>query len=195
MGKANTYLTGKPWMKTLTPGDAYTNLTVVRFVGMREVGQRKRQVYLFRCLCGKEVEFLGTDVYRERIKSCGCTHDCGYEESAFRAIRLAYSSNAVARGLGFNLTDEQLKTLFAGNCHYCGEPPSNLSRKKRKLNYAVFKYNGIDRVNNSVGYTIDNVVPCCRTCNWMKQKMSPEEFVSHCRRVVNFTSKGEQHFG
>jgi len=87
MGKSNTYLTGKPWMKELIPGDTYANLTVIRFVGLRIVGDStRRKVYLFRCICGREVEFLGTDVYRERIKSCGCTHDCGYEESAFRAI-------------------------------------------------------------------------------------------------------------
>ena len=95
--------------------------------------------------------------------------------------------------VGFNLTDEQLKVLFASDCCYCGEPPSNLSRKKRKLNYAVFKYNGIDRVDNDQGYSAGNVVPCCRTCNWMKQKMSPEGFITHCRRVVKFASKGEQH--
>ena len=195
MGKSNTYLTGKPRMKTLTPGDVYTNLTVVKFVGLREIGKRKRQVYLFQCICGKGVEFLGTDVYRERIKSCGCIHDCGYEESAFRAIRLSYSSNAATRGLEFTLTDEQLKALFAGNCYYCGEAPSNHSRKKRKLTYAIFKYNGIDRVDNTQGYTQRNVVSCCFTCNRMKQKLGFKEFIAHCRRVVEYVSKGEQHLG
>lgn len=179
-------------MMELHPGDKFTKLTVVKFVGYRQAGSRRRQVYLFRCECGKEVEFLGTDVYRERIKSCGCTHDCGFGESAFRAIRWSYVSNAEARGLVFELTDEELKGLFQSNCHYCGDPPANHSRKKRKDAYASFKYNGVDRVNNELGYTVDNCVPCCRTCNWMKQRMSPSDFLTHCEKVVQYARKGER---
>lgn len=47
-------------------------------------------------------------------------------------------------------------------------------------------YNGIDRKNNTLGYLPDNVVPCCKTCNWAKGKKSYEEFMEYLRRVVNF---------
>ena len=182
MGKANTYLTGKPWMKTLTPGDAYTNLTVIRFVGMREVGQRKRQVYLFRCLCGKEVEFLGTDVYRERIKSCGCTHDLPRGHAAANYRLGSYRQQAKKRGLKFLLSKDEALKMFQQNCHYCNCPPSNISRR-HDFN-GEFRYNGIDRKDNAQGYTTENCVPCCRVCNWMKQKMSPKEFLAQCKKIV-----------
>jgi hypothetical protein len=177
-------------MSTLSSGDTYGSLTVIRFIELRQRGMKRRQVYLFRCVCGTEVELLGTDVYRERIKSCGCTHDCGYEEAAFRAIRIAYISNATRRGLDFALTDTQLKQMFSGDCHYCGEPPSNQSRKRRKSDFASFKYNGIDRIVNEQGYTKSNCVPCCKPCNWMKQRMTTVAFLTHCKRIVEYSNNG-----
>ena len=55
-----------------------------------------------------------------------------------------------------------LGTLIYADCYYCGKFPN--------------KVNGIDRVNNSVGYTYDNCVPCCKRCNYLKNKTTQEEF-------------------
>lgn len=30
---------------------------------------------------------------------------------------------------------------------------------------------GLDRINNSKGYTIDNIVPCCGNCNKLKNNI------------------------
>jgi hypothetical protein len=32
----------------------------------------------------------------------------------------------------------------------------------------IYTYNGIDRVDNSKGYTPENTVPCCKICNKIK---------------------------
>lgn len=42
--------------------------------------------------------------------------------------------------------------LLSNNCHYC----------HGKLNETSV---GLDRKDNSKGYTLDNVVPCCAACN------------------------------
>ncbi len=185
MGKFNTYETGKARMPELKSGEKFGMWEVVERVGTVRRGVVNRTVYKFRCACGTEKDLLGTDVYRQRIKSCGCLWDCGFEESAFRATRQNYQRNARIRGLDFALTDSELKVLFTGDCHYCGEPPSNITRKARVNTTANFKYNGIDRTDNPIGYVSGNCVSCCKTCNWMKQRMSPQEFIAHCRRVVN----------
>lgn len=36
--------------------------------------------------------------------------------------------------------------------------------------------NGIDRIDSSKGYTIDNCALCCRQCNYLKNNMSQDDF-------------------
>ena len=50
--------------------------------------------------------------------------------------------------------------------------------------------NGIDRKDNSQGYTHNNAFPCCSTCNFMKQTETHDEFLARCRRIVQHTSAG-----
>ncbi len=46
------------------------------------------------------------------------------------------------------------------------------------MNYRFINYNGIDRKNSTLGYTMDNCVTCCGSCNIMKNKFTEEEFIS-----------------
>ena len=48
----------------------------------------------------------------------------------------------------------------------------------------VFIYNGIDRLDPTRGYIAKNVVPCCKTCNVAKLRMSREEFLNWVWRVA-----------
>lgn len=50
---------------------------------------------------------------------------------------------------------------------------------------------GIDRKNNSRGYDRDNIVPCCRRCNWKKKSDSCEVW-ARWRRDFAFTWLVEQ---
>lgn len=38
-----------------------------------------------------------------------------------------------------------------------------------------YTYNGVDRLDSSMGYTPDNCVPCCWECNNMKGASLTEE--------------------
>jgi len=58
--------------------------------------------------------------------------------------------------------DEQLVRLLKQDCAYCGAPAKPL--------------NGIDRINNALGYVDGNVTTACRTCNLAKREMTLEEF-------------------
>lgn len=52
------------------------------------------------------------------------------------------------------------------------------------VEHSTYTYNGVDRVNNSDGYTIKNCVPCCAICNYAKRDLSETEFVAWARRLV-----------
>ncbi len=143
-------------------------------------------MWLCVCECGKTKLIKGSHLSSGNIKSCGCRWSLPKGESRFRAILLMYKIQAKKRGYDFDLTSDEAKTLMAGSCFYCGSPPSNIAKAGRAN--GDFIYSGIDRVDNSIGYTINNCVPCCELCNWMKRDLTKDEFVSHVHKISNMFS-------
>ena len=47
----------------------------------------------------------------------------------------------------------------------------------------IYIYNGIDRIDNNKGYTIDNIVPCCHICNQAKSSFTLQEFQDWIEKV------------
>lgn len=67
------------------------------------------------------------------------------------------------KGFDCNLTIDWVKeNITSKSCIYCGET------------HRI----GCDRIDNSKGYTIDNVIPCCGDCNRIRSnKYSVEETI------------------
>jgi len=82
----------------------------------------------------------------------------------------------------FELTDEQFFDLTQEDCFYCGKAPANGWNNYEK---DPFVWNGIDRVDNTLGYAINNCVSCCSLCNRMKGTLSWTEFIEHTKAVVS----------
>ena len=103
--------------------------------------------------------------------------------SARNTVLNAYKKEAEERNLSWGLSEEHYDCITKQNCFYCCVEPSNV----RYLGYdnGSFIYTGIDRVNNSFGYEIDNVVPCCRICNRAKDVRSKEDFIFWACRVAD----------
>lgn len=104
----------------------------------------------------------------------------------------AYKRSAIDRNLKWELTKNQFVNLIFQNCHYCNSEPELHENEKRYNKTKIdFKRNGIDRVDSSKGYTIDNCVPCCQMCNHMKLNYSIEDFKNHIVLLYNnFVNKG-----
>lgn len=82
--------------------------------------------------------------------------------------------SAGKRGYEFSLTHDEIKKLIVGApCFYCGKKPM-YSEYIKDCGKIVF--NGIDRVDNSLGYVSGNVVACCKQCNTMKSNVSLKKF-------------------
>ncbi len=90
------------------------------------------------------------------------------------AVILGYKRHAARRGLPWALDREYVRNLISKPCCYCGASASNTKITK---NTAVpFRYNGIDRIDNAVGYEEKNVVSCCFICNRAKRDMPVAAF-------------------
>jgi hypothetical protein len=105
--------------------------------------------------------------------------------AAQRRLIGIYRSGAKLRGVAFELTFEQFVQLIKQCCSYCGSEPKTVLRRGPW----TFVYNGIDRVVNGGGYTVNNTVSCCEVCNSMKADMPLAEWISHMRKVLEFVSK------
>ena len=170
-------------------GNCYGRLTVLRRA--KETHQRRRREahWWCRCDCGSVVVIRGSSLRDGVTRSCGCLQ----REVAGRLNRLpkgvaAFNSvvsrmkvQAEKRSLEWRLTDEQIACLTKQPCHYCGAEPAQIARHVD--HNGVYVYNGIDRIDNNEGYTIDNVVPCCKMCNSAKSTSTVSEFESWIVRV------------
>jgi len=74
------------------------------------------------------------------------------------------------RGFEFSLTKEKVLELTQSNCNTVIWNRCSATNKQ----WGKVIYNGIDRVNNTLGYTEENSVPCCKTCNLAKRTLTLE---------------------
>ena len=105
-------------------------------------------------------------------------------ESSFARLVRQYKANATKRNLEFELSETEIRALTKSLCNYCGVKPSQKMHSKDAN--GAYIYNGIDRINPSVGYTSTNCVPCCKTCNCAKSNMGIEEWNAWLNRIVVF---------
>ena len=83
----------------------------------------------------------------------------------------AYKNRAENKSLAFDLSVQQFHDLCTkSRCYICHKSAKSINL-------------GIDRVDNSMGYTIDNVEPCCSDCNYLKRDNAYDEFMNKLRDI------------
>jgi hypothetical protein len=95
-------------------------------------------------------------------------------------------ANPNHRNIYWDLTFEEWSNLIQQNCHICGSIPTLKEGKVHMIAGTRVPINGIDRIENSKGYTITNVRPCCSTCNYMKHKLDDEKFLKHIEKIWRY---------
>lgn len=135
---------------------------------------RRRAKGGFECLCfcdcGQKSWIRTCDITSGHVKSCGCKRTKDPVQAARNIVLDNYKRNASKRHLQWSLSDDVFDLLIQQRCFYCSREPNNRCRR--------FVYNGIDRKDNAIGYTVGNSIPCCVICNRAKNNMSFAEFES-----------------
>jgi len=166
-------------------GDTYGRLTALENLGYRD--RSKGYTWRFKCSCGGYIETYAYRVKAGIVKSCGCLlrehlARLGQKKrerglGASNRQWSAYRIRAERRQIPFDLSREQFRRAVSEPCFYCGLPPQQLARSYSKTGTrSVCFASGLDRVNSDLGYTVGNVVDCCKKCNMAKNDMTPEEF-------------------
>lgn len=74
-----------------------------------------------------------------------------------------------------DLTIEFVREEIAKGCSYCGETSLNMT---------------LDRIDNSLGHTMGNVVPACVRCNYLRKDMPHKAWLVVARGVKEAREKG-----
>lgn len=184
------------FMEKMKVGDRFGKLVVIE----KAQSKPRSPKYKVQCDCGNTSEVYGVALRQGKTVSCGChrksiiaeyseSKRLGYGIAAAKHVYDGYKRNAIKRGYCFELFFEDFLLITKSNCVYCGAEPNQVEDRKYNA-YGTYTYNGIDRVDNTKGYTLDNVAPCCGICNIMKRAMSEDGFLTHIKRIHDFRKLG-----
>lgn len=79
-----------------------------------------------------------------------------------------YKRGAKYRGFEFDLQFDEFSILLSAQCAYCGGLGG-----------------GIDRVDSTRGYSLDNCAPCCKRCNQIKLHYPLSETMTHLKKMID----------
>lgn len=191
-------------------GKKFGKLTVISFDSYKNLSDNsdtRRSFFLCSCECGNSKIVNSHLLISGGTRSCGCLRleagkkfgainglKLGKVESSFNDLYSSYRNRSKIKNRYFNLSKDEFSVLTKGKCYYYNKEPAQIKKKQSKLTFIGhdYIYNGIDRVDSSLGYSLDNCVPCCGVCNKMKLSMSHDEFIGHMRLILeNMDKKNE----
>lgn len=172
-------------------GNRYGRLIVMRLSSKKD----KRNNIYWECLCDCGIikhirsSCLGKDNF-----SCGCLlkeklkqglASLPNGEAAKRELYGNYKRNALKARRCFELSIDEFEKLTKQNCFYCGIGPV----QEQKASKTSYSYNGVDRVDNNIGYILSNCVSCCSICNIAKNNLSIVEFKNWINRLIQYNTR------
>ena len=95
-----------------------------------------------------------------------------------KIVIIFIKKNAKKRNLDFQLTKEEFYNLTSKPCHYCNH---------------FQDYNGIDRIDSTKGYYLQNCVPCCEICNKMKLDYNVEQWFEKMKQILEYSGYSITH--
>ncbi len=186
----------KSGQELFTKNGDKTSWIYIRDVEYRKYGKTIRRIIEVECICGKRKDVQYNNVVGGHSVCCGTglckkpyNKNTRSSETTYNSIYYAYKKGAEKRGYDFNLSRDDFKNFLNKNCYYCGSKPTNIYKitnsKTKEVRAGIpIVYNGIDRIDNSIGYTIENSITCCETCNRMKTNHTLDFFIKHIEKIL-----------
>lgn len=187
---------------------------VINFDKTIERKNRLTHYYNYKCECGnietapknsllaakrnelknKKIIYSCSNCRRDKLSEwakINCFRHTSVEDARCSVLHSNYRSKCKLKNWEFNLTFNEFKKLVMSNCHYCNLEPNKFRKDIAKTRQGISRtyFNGIDRIDSSKGYTLNNVVPCCEDCNKAKRNLSYVQFLDLIKRIYEFKIK------
>jgi len=131
--------------------------------------------------CGKEIYRYPRDLKRRSQHFCSykcmgnlmSRENIGIKNSNWRGGIHVYGDfvrSSRARRLVVDITKDEYESFRNAKCYYCNSQIDGVR---------------LDRVDNTMGYFMENIVPCCKICNYMKMGLSIVDFLDHIKLIYN----------
>lgn len=169
----------------------FGRLVVIR----RTYDSNNKKNIMWECLCecGNFKDVSTSSLMRGDTVSCGCFKKDRAKDlhinrktklplgdSARNHLFYRYKHEAKTRGFVYELTLEDFMELTKGRCYYCDVSPKQICKPHKTGEYI---YNGIDRIDSSLGYFKTNCVSSCGVCNRMKMDLTVQEFKDKLKAI------------
>lgn len=135
------------------------------------------KTYIFKCLdCENLIKAQSSQLKTHSGKCRKCTQKLRPYEHILNELT-HNCLNKTNHHINLNYEDF-IKIITNSNCHYCNkELKFSKYTRDENSNYMSRAYQ-LDRKNNNLGYTKENVVPCCWKCNRIKSNIyTYEDFI------------------
>jgi hypothetical protein len=122
----------------------------------------------------------------QKNKECSFCRKHGNEPTEQAQINFIidqYKRGAKQRNLDYILSENEFINLIKGNCYYCNTEPQPKKYRNSRNKIKTISYNGIDRVDSSLGYNKNNCISCCEMCNRMKMAYKQQDFLEQIKKI------------
>ena len=96
-------------------------------------------------------------------------HELLFSKSKSNTSYVNYKKSCTKRNIKLNILENEYLNILTYPCHYCG-----------CFNQGA---NGIDRIHSELHYEVDNIVPCCKTCNSLKGTLTTLQFKQKLKNI------------
>jgi hypothetical protein len=117
---------------------------------LRDKGKQSERAKAYRAIHRERLNQYNRD-YRKKNAERIDTVNREWKKRPENRIKIAQRS-ARDRGLEWSISLDEFRSLVSLPCHYCSGSTEGTGA-------------GLDRIDNSLGYSVSNVLPCCTACN------------------------------